>query len=116
MPPIVRLGDSPRWADVVIHSGVARWVEVAEDRQGDAESQIDQVLHQIDATLLQVGSDRNSVLEMLIFLADLRDVPLLNELWDAWVPKGSAPIRACVQAGLADGCRVEMIITAAAPG
>src|SRR5262245_50204689 len=114
MSDIVRLGNSARWSDVVIYGGVARWVEVAEDSSGDARSQIGQVLRQIDATLTQVGSDRTRLLEILIFLADLRDAPVLNELWDAWVPRGSTPIRACVQAGLGAGCRVEMIITAAA--
>ena len=114
MSDIVRLGNSPRWSDVVIYAGVARWVEVAEDASEDARSQIGQVLKQIDATLIQIGSDRPRLVEILIVLADLRDVPTLNELWDAWVPRGSAPIRACVQAGLGAGCRVEMIVTAAA--
>ena len=114
MSDIVRLGNSPRWSDVVIHAGVARWVEVAEDVSGDARSQIGQVLKQIDSTLAQVGSGRTQLMEILIFLADLRDAPTLNELWDAWVPRGGAPIRACVQAGLGAGCRVEMIVTAAA--
>jgi hypothetical protein len=49
----------------------------------------------------------------LIFLADLNDAPALNELWDHWVPAGNPPIRACVQAGLGVGLRVEMLVTAA---
>jgi len=113
MPDIVRLGSSPRWSDVVVHAGVARWVEVAEDPSGDARSQTAQVLRQIDATLAQIDSDRTRLLEVLIFLADLNDAPILNELWDDWVPRGNPPIRACVQAGLAPGYCVEMIITAA---
>lgn len=113
MDPITRLGTSSRWSDVVIHSGVARWVEVAEDTSQDARGQIVQVLSQIDATLAQIGSHRRSILEVLIFLADLADAPLLNELWDAWVPIGHLPIRACVAAGLSPGLRVEMIVTAA---
>ena len=114
MSEIVRLGNSHRWSDIVIYGGVARWVEVAEDHSGDARSQIAQVLRQIDATLAQIGSDNTRLLEILIFLADLKDVPVLNELWDAWVPRGNPPIRACVQAGLATSYHVEMLITAAA--
>ena len=113
MNEIVRLGNSRRWSDVVIHSGIARWVEVAEDSSGDARSQIAQVLRQIDATLAQVGSDHTRLLEVLIFLADLNDAPVLNELWDDWVPAGNPPIRACVQAGLSAGYHVEMLISAA---
>ncbi len=114
MGEIVRRGSSPRWSDVVIHAGVARWVEVAEDGTQDAAGQIAQVLSQIDATLVQIGSDRTRLLEIVVFLADLSDAPVLNRLWDEWVPAGHIPIRACVQAGLSAGYRVEMIVTAAA--
>ena len=113
MSSIVRLGNSRRWSDVVIHSDIARWVEVAEDISGDARSQIAQVFRQIDATLAQIGSDNTRLLEVLIFLADLNDVSMLNDLWDDWVPARNPPIRACVQAGLATGYRVEMLVTAA---
>jgi len=113
MTQIVRLGSSPRWSDVVIHAGVARWVEVAEDAKQDARGQIAQVLRQIDATLEQIGSDRTRLLEILIFLADLADAAALNALWDEWVPPENPPIRACVQAGLSGGLRVEMIVIAA---
>jgi enamine deaminase RidA (YjgF/YER057c/UK114 family) len=114
MPNIIRHGTSQRWSDIVIHAGVARWVEVAEDPTQDARRQIAQVLRQIDATLQQIGTSRQSLLEVFIFLADLNDAPLLNELWDAWVPPEHPPIRACVQAGLAASYRIEMIVTAAA--
>ena len=113
MSPIVRLSSSSRWSDVVIHNGVARWVEVAEDFAQDVRGQISQVFRQIDATLGQCSSDRSRLLEIMIFLADLRDAPVLNELWDGWVPAGHLPIRACVQAGLSGSYRVEMIVTAA---
>lgn len=114
MPQIQRIGAHPRWSDVVIHNGVARWVEVAEDAAGDAQSQISQILSQIDATLASINSDRKQLLEVLIFLSDLEQAAALNTLWDAWVPAGHAPIRACVQAGLSGNYQVEMVITAAA--
>lgn len=110
---IRRYGSSTRWADVVVHRGVARWVEVAEDASLDARGQIAQVLSQIDATLQAVGSGRTRLLEVLIYLADHGDAPTLNELWDAWVPVGHPPVRAMVQAGLGKDCKVEMIVTAA---
>ncbi len=115
MSDIRRLGTSPRWSDVVIHAGVARWVEVAADPGQDARGQIAQVLAQIDETLTQIGSDRSQLIQVLVFLDDLASAQPLNELWDAWVPAGHLPIRACVQAGLSAGCRVEMVVTAAVP-
>ena len=113
MQKITRFGTARRWSDVVIYGGVARWVEVAEDTSLLSGGQIDQVLRQIDATLRQIGSDKSQVLEVIIFLADLAEMSLLNERWDAWVMEGHPPIRACLQVGLAGGCRVEMVVTAA---
>jgi enamine deaminase RidA (YjgF/YER057c/UK114 family) len=115
MDGIRRLGNSHRWSDVVIHRGVARWVEVAVDMTGDLRNQVVQVLQQIDDTLVQMGSSKHGLLQIQIYLANLTEIAILNEVWDSWVPAGHAPIRACVQAGLGAGCRVEMIITAAVP-
>ena len=89
MSSIQRIGDSPRWSDIVIHNGVAQWVEVANDMTADTHSQIAQVLSQIDDTLTQIGSSRERLLQILIYLADLEHSPTLNELWDAWVPPRS---------------------------
>lgn len=111
--PIRRLGDSPRWADVVVHRGVAHWVEVAEDAADDSRGQIAQVLAQIDATLAGLATDRTRLLTVTIYLADLADAPLLNEQWDAWVPRGAAPVRACVGAALSGSLRIEILVTAA---
>jgi enamine deaminase RidA (YjgF/YER057c/UK114 family) len=114
MSSIRRLGSSSRWSDVVIYRGVAQWVEVAEDASVGIREQSQQVLEQINRTLEQIGSDRTKLLQILVYLHDLADGPELNAVWDAWVPAGHAPIRACVQAGLPGTYRVEMVISAAA--
>ncbi len=113
MSEIRRYGAGSRWADVVVHRGVAHWVEVAEDMSLDAGGQIAQVLTQIDATLTAIRSDRTRLLQVLIYVADRKDVPTLDDLWDAWVPVGHPPVRALVQVGLGDACRVEMVVSAA---
>ena len=113
MSEIQRYGNSKRWADVVVHRGVAHWVEVAEDTSLDTRGQIAQVLAQIDATLAMVKSDRTRLLQVLVYIAEEHDAGILNELWDAWVPAGHPPVRAMVQAGLGKACKVEMVVTAA---
>ncbi len=115
MPEIQRIGNSPRWSDIVIHASVARWVEVANDLTADAASQVDQILQQIDDTLTQIGSDRTRLLQITIYVASKDVVPILNEHWDRWVPQGHAPVRACLQVGLGQNCLVEMLVTAAVP-
>lgn len=113
MTEIRRIGAGARWSDVVVHAGVARWVEVAEDGKADTTEQVRQVLAQIDTTLAELGTSRERVLQVMIYLADLADAPTLNRLWDAWVVPGQAPSRACVQAGLSGTLRVEMLVMAA---
>ncbi|MFM8172510.1 MAG: Rid family hydrolase, partial [Pirellulaceae bacterium] len=42
------------------------------------------------------------------------DLATFNSIWDAWVPAGHAPVRACIHAALAaPGYRVELVVTAA---
>jgi len=113
MGKIERLGVTRRWSDAVIHGGVAYFVEVANDSSQDFRGQVEQVLAQIDSRLSQFKSDTTRLLQVLIYLTNLTEAPILNELWDAWVPEGHAPSRACVQVGLAPGYCVEMVITAA---
>jgi enamine deaminase RidA (YjgF/YER057c/UK114 family) len=113
MDGIRRYGTSKQWADVVVHRGVAHWVEVAEDMSLDARGQIAQVLAQIDSTLGMINSDRTRLLQVLVYIADLNEAPILNELWDTWVPTDHPPVRAMVQVGLGKACKVEMVVTAA---
>ena len=113
---IERIGVTQRWSDIVIHQGTAYFVEVANDSIQDVRSQITQVLAQIEDRLKRVESDKTRLLQVLIYLADLADVAALNEQWDAWVPPGHAPARACVRVELAPGYRVEMVVTAAVDG
>ena len=114
MSDIQRHGVTRRWSDAVVHNGVAHFVEVADDSAQDMLGQVSQILSQIDTRLALVGSDRTRLLQVLIYVTDLKTVPILNQLWDDWVPNGHAPSRACVQTGLAAEYLIEMVITAAA--
>ncbi len=112
-PAIHRLGSNPRWSDVVIHNGVARWVEVAEDTTKDAPSQIRQILDQIDSTLASLQTGRSQLLEVVIHLAEIGYLQDLNSIWDGWIIPNHAPVRACVQSVLGGTCLAEFIIHAA---
>lgn len=114
MSSIQRLGVTRRWSDVVIHHGTAYFVEVPEDATGDARSQISRVLQQVEARLKSFGSDPTKLLQVTVYLPQPEDLAVLNELWDAWVPEGHAPARACIHAALASPeYRIELIVIAA---
>ena len=85
----------------------------AQDTGKDIKGQTAEVLAQIDAMLETHGTDKTRLLQAQIWLKHISDRPAMNELWSAWLPEGMAPVRACVQAELADPkLLVEIMITA----
>ena len=86
---------------------------VPRDPEADTAAQVRDVLAQIDAVLEQHGTDTTRLLQAQIWLKDIADRSVLNEIWGAWLPAGQAPARALVQAVLADPrWRVEIMVTA----
>ena len=72
------------------------------------------MLEKVDELLLQAGSDRQHMLSTTIYVRDMKDFAAMNEVWDAWVPEGHAPARACVEARMArPELLVEISVTAA---
>lgn len=111
---IERWGTTARYSDVVAHGNTVYLVEVPTDLVADAAAQTRGMLASVERLLLQAGSDKSRLLMATIYLADMADYAAMNEVWDAWVPQGSAPVRACVQARLAQtAMRVEIALTAA---
>ncbi|MCY2974250.1 MAG: RidA family protein [Planctomycetota bacterium] len=111
---IVRYGVTRRWADAVVHQGTIYFVEVPDDPSVDPKSQFQMVFDQVDRRLQSVGSDRTRLLQVTIYLPNPGDLGSFNELWDAWVPEGHAPSRACLHTQLASpDYHIELVITAA---
>ncbi|KAJ3010948.1 UNVERIFIED_CONTAM: hypothetical protein HDU68_001886 [Siphonaria sp. JEL0065] len=109
-----RIGVTRRYASAVVHNGTINLVEVADDETLDFAGQVAQILAQVEKTLASASSDKHHLLQVLIYVKHLSDVPKLNEIWDAWVPEGHAPVRACVQANLVnEKFLVEFVVTAA---
>ena len=110
-----RFGTTARYSDVVVHNGTLYTVEIPSSTATDIETQTHEVLASIDHLLAQAGSDKSKLLMATIYLSDMADLAGMNAVWDAWVPTGTAPCRACVQiATLAhSGWRIEIALTAA---
>lgn len=111
---IQRYGTTRRYSDSMVHDGTVYLVEVPANPEGDIAAQTQNLLDSVDRLLTQAGTDRQRLLMVTVYLADMADYDGMNAIWDAWVPEGCAPTRACVQAKLANPAwRVEMAITAA---
>ncbi|HJV24900.1 MAG TPA: RidA family protein [Aromatoleum sp.] len=112
---IQRFGTTARYSDIVIHNGTAWIVEVPATEGADAATQTREILESLDRLLAQAGSGRDRLLSATIYLTNIADYDAMNGVWDAWLPTGTAPSRACVQvAGLArSGWRVEIAVIAA---
>ncbi len=111
---IQRHGTTRRYSDSVAHDGTLYLVEVPGNLDADITAQTENLLASIERLLGQAGSDKSRLLMVTIYLADMADYDAMNAVWDAWVPEGHAPTRACVQARLANpGYKVEMVVTAA---
>jgi len=76
--------------------------QISSDRTLDLEGQTRNILDKLDALLAEAGSDRSKIVSAMIWLSDIRNRHAFNPIWDAWVPEGAAPARACVEARLAE--------------
>lgn len=113
---IDRLHTSARMSKIVKHNGVAYLCGQVGSGDTVTEQTLD-CLSRVDALLNEAGSDREHMLQATIWLADMADFADMNAVWDAWVPEGHAPARACGEAKLArDVLRVEIIVSAAIKG
>jgi enamine deaminase RidA (YjgF/YER057c/UK114 family) len=114
MSRIIRTEANPILAKAVEYHGfVYTQGVVANDPDQDITAQTKDVLAQVDALLETHGTDKTRLLQAHIWLKDIADRQAMNEVWSAWLPEGQAPVRACVQAVLADPrYLVEIMITA----
>ena len=111
---IQRHGTTRRYSDSVVHNSTVYLVEVPSNLDDNITAQTSNLLSSIENLLAQAGSDKTRLLMVTIYLADMADYDAMNAVWDDWLPMGSAPTRACVQARLANPkYRVEMALTAA---
>ncbi len=110
---IERKHKGTRMSKIVIHNQVAYLCGQVGAGDTVAEQTRD-CLSRVDALLEEAGSDREHILQAIVWLSDMADFAEMNAVWDDWVPEGHAPARACGEAKLArDVLKVEVIVTAA---
>ena len=87
---------------------------VAKNLKNDIKGQTEEVLAQIDRLLAKAGSNKSKVLSATIWVSDIRNRLPMNEVWTKWVDPDNLPVRACIEAKLADPAGlVEIMVVAA---
>ncbi|MGQ0708974.1 MAG: RidA family protein [Rhodoferax sp.] len=115
MSSITRINPQATWSDAVVHRHTAYFVEVPESGT-DFASQCQALLAQAERTLAKTGSDKSRLLMATVYLKHMADRAQFNAQWQAWLPEGCAPARACVCAELASpDYLLEIVFTAATP-
>jgi enamine deaminase RidA (YjgF/YER057c/UK114 family) len=85
----------------------------ADDVTQDITGQTRQVLAKIDAALEANGTDKTRLLQAQIWVKDIRDRDPMNKVWIEWLGDAGRPVRACVEANMADPrLLVEIMVTA----
>ena len=113
---IERHQTATRWSQIVVHGGTIYLCgQVAQRaRGGTVTEQTRDILARVEELLEEAGSSKARLLSVTIWLAEIGMIEEMNAVWDAWVPVGTAPARACVQARLgAPHFSVEMSVIAA---
>ncbi|MEL6783856.1 MAG: RidA family protein [Pseudomonadota bacterium] len=96
---IQRFHTNNRMSQIVVHGDTVYLAgQVAQSAKGGTVAeQTKAILAQIDALLAEAGSDKSKALTATIWLTSMDNFAEMNAVWDAWVPAGQAPCRACVE-------------------
>ncbi|OAJ93716.1 RidA family protein [Vibrio bivalvicida] len=112
---IERQQTKQRMSRIVKHNGTIYLCgQVCADATKGITEQTQTMLDKVEVLLLEAGSDKEHMLSATIYIKDMKDFQEMNAVWDAWVPEGHAPARACVTADMArEALLVEISVIAA---
>ncbi len=111
---IIRKHVGRRMSEIVIHGDTVYLAGQVGETGKTIEEQTAEALALVDKFLIEAGSSRQHILQVIIWLKDIADFDGMNSVYDAWVPEGHTPARATSEAKLADpSLLVEVIVTAA---
>ena len=111
---IQRYHTSDRMSKIVIHNDTIYLCGQVGTRGDSIEEQCREALSRVDDLLREAGSSKTNILQAIVWLRSMDDFEAMNKIWEAWVPRGFAPARACGTAEMASKeLLVEFTVTAA---
>ncbi|KIC21565.1 RidA family protein [Leisingera sp. ANG-Vp] len=114
MTSIIRLAAGPRMSQAVLYGDLIWLAGQCGSANTSVSDQTREALAKVDHWLTESGSGRDRILNTTIYLSDIAAYDEMNAVWDAWIPPGCTPARACVEARLGgSGYDVEIVCVAA---
>ena len=111
---IERFETGRRMSKAVVHGDTVYLCGQVGIRGDSIEKQTKEALSRVESLLQSVGSDKSRMLQVIVWLKSMEHFDAMNQIWEEWIPDGSAPARACGQSTLAsDDLLVEFTVTAA---
>jgi enamine deaminase RidA (YjgF/YER057c/UK114 family) len=108
MATIERMEVGQRMSRIVKHNETIYLCgQVGADANAGIAEQTQTMLDKVDTLLDQAASDKANILSATIYIRDMKDFAAMNAVWDAWIPEGCAPARACIEARMA---RPELLV------
>lgn len=113
MPAIQRFESNARMSQAVVH-GDTIYLAGQVGEGADVAAQAKFALAEVERLLALAGGSKSSILQMTVWLADIKDFAAMNAVYDAWVDPENKPTRACGEARLATpDYLVEFMVVAA---
>jgi enamine deaminase RidA (YjgF/YER057c/UK114 family) len=75
--------------------------QIADDYQADLKIQTQQALDNLKEKLLAAGSNPEKLLATTVYMKDIREFEVMNQVWKAWFNGANMPTRATVETRLA---------------
>jgi enamine deaminase RidA (YjgF/YER057c/UK114 family) len=115
--PVKRLEPGVRFSAAVVHGKTVYLAGLTADNPvPSTKKQTEQILKKIDRLLKLAGTSKKNLLSANCWVTDIRNWAEMNEAWDAWIDKNNMPVRATVEAKLANPkLLVEIMVQAALP-
>lgn len=87
----------------------------ASDESLDLAGQTSQALKNLEANLAELGSDKTRIVSAQVFIANMGDKPVMDEVWREWIGDNPEhwPQRACLGVELGGHWLIEITVTAA---
>ena len=101
-------------SQILIHIDTIYLAGKTRNAEDGIKQQTKTYFEKVENLLNEAGSDKTHILQTIIWLYNMDDFTKMNEVWNAWIPIGISPARACGETKLASPeLKVEIIVIAA---